>query len=122
MKVELLTDVNLSEIAFPGVSSKVVLNFLSMGDGRLVGSIVCTGLVVFSYHTVPGSELPQYVGEVNDTLISAEEVRVLLQRLCYGFEKSYERTKIPIADQAHHVHIEGGVVLEIVCTEVKLMT
>jgi hypothetical protein len=122
MKIErLLADVNLSDIAFPESSSNVVLSFLNMSDGGAVGSLVCNGLVVFAYQTAPGSGLPQYVGEVNHALVSGDGASALLQRLRYDFKDSRGGALIPDAVQIHHVCIEGGVSIEIVCAEVRLV-
>lgn len=122
MKAKLLTDVNLSEIVFPPAGSKVILSFLSTRDGGAVGSLTCTGVVVFTYHTLPASSLPQYVGEVDHATVSPEEVPTLLERLCYGFTGPRGGPAIPGDSQVHHVHIEGGLVIDIVCNDVQLVS
>lgn len=122
MKFEgLLADVNLSNINFSAGSSRVVLSFLNMSDGGSVGSLICDGVTVFDYRTLPGNGLPQYVGEVNHALIASNEVPALLDSLRYSFSESNGHKSIRHADAVHHVHIEGGVVIEIVCEEVKLL-
>jgi hypothetical protein len=111
----LLADVNLYEIAFPAPSSKVVLTFLNMSDGAGIGSLVCTGVIAFAYHTYEGGGLPQYVGEVDRASVTPEAVPALLERLRYGFNGPID------GDQFYHVHIEGGLVIDIVCTEAQLV-
>ena len=45
---ELLTDVNLSELALNGNGPDVSLTFLSMKDGHQVARILCHGLLVMN--------------------------------------------------------------------------
>jgi hypothetical protein len=116
---ELLADVNRSEIVFPEASSTAILSFLNMRDGGAVGSLVCSGVVVFAYHTLSESSLPHYVGEVNHARVLSHEVPTLLAGLRYGWRGGAAVT--PEGGELQHVHIEGWVVIDIVCDGVRLV-
>lgn len=120
MKLEhLLCDVNLSEIIVPAASSKVILHFLNMSDGSAVGTIICSGVVTFTYQAPIGVALPAYVGAVTDELVSGDAASTLLQRLRYGFKDDRLGEPKVDAGEFHHVHIEGGIIVEIVCEQVQ---
>lgn len=109
----LLADVNLSTVVFRQNCSEIVLEFLNMTDGGAVGFIVCSGLVLFSYQLSPGDELPQYVGEVDYVPVEGVAVEALLNRLNYGFRSD------PPFPKCHHIHIDGGLSVDIVCTAAR---
>ncbi|HWZ59310.1 MAG TPA: hypothetical protein VNW46_10060 [Gemmatimonadaceae bacterium] len=116
---QLLADVNLSEVVFPAASSTAILRFLNMHDGGAVGSLVCRGVVVFAYHTRPESSLPEYVGEMNHTAVLSRDVPTLLAGLRYSWHGGAAVT--PEGGALQHVHIEGGLVIDIVCDGVQLV-
>lgn len=114
----LLSDVNLSDVAFREDASEMILDFLNMTDGDEVGSIVCSGILVFSYRLDLGEQLPQYVGEVDYVLVEGGAAKVLLSKFGYYLRSTLEND--PPFPKCHHVHIEGGgLCIEIVCTNVK---
>jgi hypothetical protein len=106
------TDVNLSEIQFPGSSSEVLLRFLNMSDGAAVGALVCVGVIAFTYRDALECALPAYIGKVDHTLITAPNAGGLLERL--GIRVDMGRLPVEI----HHVRVEGGLDIEIVCRAV----
>lgn len=119
MKLDrLLDDVNVATIAFAETGSEVVLGFLTMTDGTAAGSLVCTGLLVFKYQCLPDGGLPVYAGEVNQAVVSGDEARSLLQRLGYDFKGAGADVPGSEAPRLRYVCLEGGLRLEIVCTDI----
>jgi hypothetical protein len=116
MNVErLLDDVNLSTILFARSGLCLTLEFLDMRNGNEAGTLVCSGLVFFAYHADPDDLLPQYVGEVNRTEIPHVDAWALLRRLGYRYTGVAGEAPFPNQGKLHHIHIEGGIIVEIVC-------
>jgi hypothetical protein len=85
-----------------------------MRDGQEAGIISCSGLILFNYHA-PESALPEYVGEVNHSVVPSDEVLPLLDRLHYGFTVSLGVKVRPEGSDVHYIHIEGALIVDIVC-------
>ena len=119
MKLDrLLNDVNLAAISFAESGSEVTLAFLTMSDGTAIGSLVCSGLLSLKYQCPPGGDLPVYVGEVNRALVPGDEANSLLQRLGYDFKGAGADVPGSEAPRLRYVCLEGGLRLEIVCTDI----
>jgi hypothetical protein len=114
----LLTDVNLSSIAFATAGSGIDLTFLNMRDGQEAGIISFSGLILFNYHAPEGA-LPEYVGEVNHAVVPSDEVLPLLDRLHYGFTVSLGAKARPKGSEVHYIHIEGALIVDIVCEVIR---
>jgi hypothetical protein len=91
-----------------------------MSDGGEIGALHCNDVVLYSYQVLIGSSLPLYVGEVHDNLIRSDELPQLLTRLKYAFRLGEDAESKMGIGPFHHIHVDGGVMIDIVCANVQL--
>lgn len=121
MTRHLYSDVDLSDLTFDAAASRVVLRFFTKTDGSEIESIVCTGVVLFGYHCPLDEDLPVYIGEVDHTTVPRRDAVGLFERLHYGYREPSGGVLIPDADYVQHLHVEGGVTVDILCIDVSVM-
>jgi hypothetical protein len=117
----LLDDVNLSEINFrsdPVAETEFL--FLNMSDGAEVGSLICTGVLVFSYQARHGFDFPLYIGEVNHAVVPPDKAESLLERL-HGVYGEFPDPTVSDGGRLHYIHMEGSNLIKLACTGVKFL-
>lgn len=119
-KKRFLNDVNLTEIHYAKDGSSVTFIFLNMSDGAVVGTLTCVGVAFFSCSNDPDCTLPQYVGEVTCTPIAnRKDALSLLNKLGYGYSDPSGIELVEVTAELFHVHLEGGLMIDVVCRETR---
>ena len=114
---ELLTDVNLSELALNGNGPDVSLTFLSMKDGHQVARILCHGLLVMNCVC---SALPLVVCEVRLEECEVTDSALRLEQLGYGYAPNLRKSLPPNTRTINFITLEGGDVIQIACLQVAI--
>lgn len=116
-KVNLLMNVNLSELALNGNGPNVSLTFLSMKDGHQVARILCHGLLVINCVC---SALPLIVGEVTLEECEVTESAMRLEQLGYELAPHVREFLPSNTKTINFITLEGGDVIQIACLQVAI--
>lgn len=111
--MNLLSDVNLDNIAFGKDGKSVRLSFIDMYEGDSLGELECVSVYSFDYQNCfeDDDSLAAYVGEVSYKTVNANDVSDYLKNSGYAFscDKIFSSNLFVIA-------VNGGEVsLKVIC-------
>ncbi len=126
---KVLEDVNLETICISSDGRQLRFEFSDMAQRKKCANLVCGSTHLFRYaNTFTNAEdgLPCYVGEVGLEELAGTELQERLRVLDYGFgvdltpwrpDAKTRTVQIPFVEHAFAVHMEGAIVVDVVCAQ-----
>ncbi len=127
---KVLEDVNLETICIGPDGRQVTFEFSDMAQRKKCANLVCGSTYLFRYDndfTDADEGLPCYLGEVGLEELAGTELQERVRVLGYGFgvdlipwrpDAKTRTVRIPSVEHAFAVHLEGEIVVDVVCAQV----